>query len=278
MPQAKHLVLLGTGQVGRAVIAQEHNYGRVIATTRNPNRIFELADLKIEPLIMPLPSAEIIEPLVRDADVLVSFPPDSSTDAILAPACSKAKSIIYLSSTGVYGNKTGKIDDTVSPDISDERMRPRLSAESIWREHGAMVLRVPGIYGPRSGLHLRLADGSYKMPADGANLVSRIHIEDLANIILEVFKYGRLEDSTYLLGDAHPCTLAEAVTWLCSEMKVAMPESVPLKEVNHTLRGNRAVDSSRLLKEIGYSLKYPTFKEGYTNCLQKQSQNQSQNT
>ncbi len=271
MSQAKHLMLIGTGHLAKTIIDRQKGNQRIIATTRNPNRIFELAELKIEPLIMPLPSAELIAPLAEDANILVSFPPDGSTDAILAPACSRARSIIYISSTGVYGSKTGKIDDTTSVDQNDERMRPRLAAESIWREHGAMVLRVPGIYGPKSGLHLRLRDGSFKMPAEGGNLISRIHVEDLADIIIEIFNRGKLVDSTYLVGDAHPCTLGEVVTWLSNEMHVPMPESVPLQDANHTLRGNRAVDSSRLLQEINYKLKYPSFKEGYRHCLHNNS-------
>ncbi|MBX9686760.1 MAG: hypothetical protein K2X27_08660, partial [Candidatus Obscuribacterales bacterium] len=164
MSKSGQLLLLGTGQLGKAIISEYAGSKRIIASTRDPRRIFEFAEMKIEPLIMPLPSAEIIESLASGSDILVSFPPDGSTDAILAPACAAARSIIYISSTGVYGAKSGKIDDSISPDSSEERLRPRLQAESIWREHGAVVLRVPGIYGPKSGMHLRLKEGNYKLP------------------------------------------------------------------------------------------------------------------
>lgn len=267
LASSEHLFLLGTGQVGKAVIAQARDGRRITASTRNPNRIFELADLKIEPFIMPLPSAELVQSLAHGADVLVSFPPDGKTDAILAPACSKARRIIYISTTGVYGKTSGRIDESTPADQVDERMRPRLEAESIWKEQDAIVLRVPGIYGPASGMHKRLKDGSYKMPGDGSNCVSRIHVEDLAMIILTMFERASLEESTYLVGDENPCSLMEVVSWLCNEMNIPMPESVSLDEVNPTLRGNRKIDGSRILKELGIALKYPTYKEGYRHCL-----------
>lgn len=267
MAHSNHLFLLGTGQVGKAVMEHARDGRRITASTRNPNRIFELADLKIEPLIMPLPSAEIVASLAKDADMLVSFPPDGFTDKILAPACSGARNLIYISSTSVYGKKSGRIDDETEADSSDERARPRLEAESIWREHGAIVLRAPGIYGPNSGMHKRLRDGTYKLPEDGSNSVSRIHIDDLAEIILAIFDKGKMQDSTYVVGDESPCSLAEVANWLCAEMQIPLPPSVPLSEVNPTLRGNRAVDASRIIKELGVVLAYPSYREGYRQCL-----------
>lgn len=268
MSHSKTLLLLGTGQLGKAVIELSRGSRRIIASTRNPNRIFELSDLGVEPLIMPLPSAEIIESVVAKADVLVSFPPDGTTDAILAPACAEARSLVYISSTGVYGKQTGRIDDSTPVDRADERMRPRLEAESLWREHGAVVLRAPGIYGSESGLHKRLLEGTYKMPADGANFISRIHVDDLAAIVLSIFESkAKLSDTTYLVGDEHPCTLAEIVGWLCRELELPLPESVPMSEVNPSLRGNRAIDGSRILKELGFALKYPDYREGYRSCI-----------
>ena len=221
---------------------------------------------------MPMPSAELVQGLADKADILVSFPPDGSTDAILAPACSSARCIIYISSTGVYGRTRGQIDDSTPADYSDERMRSRLEAESIWKEHGAIVLRVPGIYGPNSGLHKRLRQGKFKIPGDGSNLISRIHVEDLAAIILAIFEEGKLNDSTYLVGDQAPCSIREVVDWLCQKMELQLPESIPIEEVNATLRGSRSIDATRLLNELGLTLRFPDYKSGYEQCLSEESQ------
>lgn len=266
---SNNLLLLGTGQVARAVINQARDGRHIFASTRNPNRIFELADLQVEPLIMPLPSPEIIESLVENADVLVSFPPDGFTDAILAPACMKARSIVYISSTAVYGKLSGKIDDNSPVDSSDDRAVPRLQAESIWRECGAIVLRAPGIYGTESGLHKRLKNGSFKLPGDGGNVISRIHVEDLAGIILSIFDRGKLSKSTYVLGDNLPCAITEVVDWLCKNYSLPKPQTQPLTESNPTLRGNRAIDGSGLLNELSYRLRFADYKQGYAHCMEQ---------
>lgn len=289
-----HLLILGCGQVAKEVIklakhglAEEHfRFGaadalkqsqrtfsgadgelRITATTRNPLRLFELVDLGIEPLILPLPHREIIEPLAHEADVIVTFPPDEHTDAILAPACAGARSITYISSTGVYGRKTGTIDDTTDPDVSNDECRPRLEAESIWREYGGVVLRAPGIYSPQNGMHKRLKAGTYKLPEGGENFSSRIELSDLARVILTVILHAPMNDVTYVLGDSAPCSQLEIVSWLCEQMEIPLPESVPLSEVNPTLRGNRAVNGSRILEELGMQLLYPSYKSGYAYCL-----------
>ncbi len=267
---SSHLLLLGCGQLAKELIRQEKesdNPRRITATTRNPLRIFELVELGAEPLILPIPHAEIIEPLAAGADVVVSFPPDEHTDSVLSPACAAARTITYISSTSVYGKKMGTIDDTTQADISNEACRPRLQAESIWREYGAVVLRAPGFYSPGNGLHKRLREGTYKLPDGGKNTSSRIHLTDLARIVLHIIEKEQLEDVTYLVGDKYPCTQLEIVTWLCEQMNLPLPESVPMEEVNPTLRGNRAIEAGRILEELNMELSYPNYKDGYLQCL-----------
>lgn len=263
------LVLLGVGQVGRAVVAQAGGSRKITGTTRDPRKIFQMVESGITPLIMPLPSAEILAPDCCRADVLVSFPPDGETDSVLAPACAGAHRIIYLSSTGVYGRIEGTIDDTTSTDESDETNALRLEAEKIWRQTGAVVLRVPGIYGSGAGLAQNLKAGTYRLPGSGDRYTSRIHVEDLAAIVLAVFAAATLERRCYVIGDQEPCTQLEIVTWLCDELKLPLPGSIPLDQVHRTLRGNRRVDPSALLTELGITLRYANYREGYRALLKQ---------
>ncbi len=272
MTGVNHLILLGVGQVGRAVVAQAHGTRSITGTTRDPRKIFHMVESGITPLIMPLPSAEVFASVCQDADVLVSFPPDGSTDKILAPACSIARRVIYISSTGVYGNTEGTIDDTTPADQSAPGMESRLQAEQTWSAIGAIVLRVPGIYGPDAGLHLSLKNGKYRMPGNGERHSSRIHVEDLATIILTAFAAQKLLHQTYVIGDCSPCSQKEIVSWLCEKIDAPPPDSIPLAEAHRTLRGNRRIDPTRLLNELGLSLKYPDYKQGYAALLNAPSE------
>ncbi|MBX9690641.1 MAG: hypothetical protein K2X27_28255, partial [Candidatus Obscuribacterales bacterium] len=100
-----------------------------------------------------------------------------------------------------------------------------------------------------------------------SNFISRIHLEDLARIVRAVFEAGIMADSTYLVGDENPCSIGEVANWLCQEMNLPLPESIALEEAHPTLRGNRAIDASRILNELQLKLLYPNYKEGYKQCI-----------
>jgi nucleoside-diphosphate-sugar epimerase len=192
---------------------------------------------------------------------IITFPPDGSTDAALAPLLSRARAVSYLSTTGVYQELEGVIDDeTALPHDTSDKYGRVLFAEEQYRRVGAAVLRSPGIYGPDRGIHLRLRRGEFKLSGDGSGYGSRIHVEDLAELLLAS---ARTPGETFVVGDLEPTRQRDMVTWLCEKMGVAFPPSAPMHEVHETLRRNRRVDPSRALLLLGVSLKYPSYREGY---------------
>lgn len=251
--------------VGEAIISAA-GVRKIYGTTRDPLRMLALAQLNIEPIVLPVPSTEVIAHVAKGAQVVVSYPPDGMTDQVLAKACSEAESIVYVSTTGVYGKHSGVVTEATPVDGSSEAYRTRLEAEEIWRDQGAIVLRAPGIYGPKYGLHKRLLEGSYKLPGDGSGVTSRIHVEDLAQIILAALNSNKRAE-TYVVGDLKPASQKEVVTWLCEKMHLGFPPSAPLEEVSPTLRGSRSVDASKSLKDFGITLKYPTYMEGFDDAI-----------
>lgn len=262
----RSLVLLGVGTVGWAVATLLKEKAKIIGTTRQPGKLLAFVENGLDPIVMPWPAAEVIEPLTPGAEVLVTFPPDGTTDAILAPGCASARSIIYVSSTGVYGDHRGQVNDDTEPAPDNESAKLRLEAESIWRAIGATVLRAPAIYGPETGLHVRLRNNNFAIPGDGSGLVSRIHVEDLARIIDTVFQQG-IRSETFVVGDLKPSSHREVVEWLCANYNFPMPPYAPLDQATPHLRSSRSVDSSRVLKTLGLELKYPTYKEGFASFL-----------
>lgn len=269
------VVLLGCGQTARALIARmraEQFCGSIYATTRDADRQAELAALGTEPIVLPEAEALLkgdqanFQKLFEGARILVSFPPGGKSDEVLSTiaASAGAESIVYISSTGVYGGATGVVDENTAVDTSTAM--PRLAAEELWRRQGAIVVRAPGLYSPASGLHLRLISGNYRLPANGSNYVSRIHLDDLARLIIACFERAK-PGTTYVAGDLLPAPHIEVVTWLCQRLSLPLPASVPLEQVSPTLRGNRQVNAAKILKDMAVSLTYPTYVEGYTHCL-----------
>jgi nucleoside-diphosphate-sugar epimerase len=196
---------------------------------------------------------------------IVTFPPKSGVDAELAALLVHARAISYLSTTGVYEDLEGVIDDsTPLPEQPSPKYAAVRAAEACYRDVGGAVLRSPGIYGPGRGIHVRLAHGDFRLSGDGSRYGSRIHVVDLAALLLAS---DRTPGETFVVGDQEPCPQREIVSWLCQRLDLPFPASAPLSEVHETLRRNRRVDASRALTRLGVTLQFPSYREGFADAL-----------
>jgi len=268
----KRLVLLGVGNTAHAVNRSAFSYDTKYGTTRSAENIERLESSGITPLLLDgsKQSLEALHNVSSDSHVVVSFPPSAPDDAVLSQTVNNAAKIVYVSSTGVYGGASGVIDESTAVDAGNPMIEPRLAAETVWRNAGAVVLRAPALYGPNYGLHLSLLSGKYKMPGDGRRFSSRIHLDDFAAIILKALELAA-PGSTYVVGDQRPATHLEVVTWLCERLGIDMPESIPLENAHVTLRGNRQICADKVLTDLNINLKYPDFKTGFEQCLDAKS-------
>lgn len=262
------LVVLGCGFTGlvaaRIALARRR---RVIATTRDPARAAALSREGIEAWASPVITAEFIrERVTADAHVLATIPPDGETDARVTGALPATCRSVYVSTTGVYGDRTGRIDSQTPVEPSTEKAIARLEAERLWRARGAVVLRAAGIYGPGRGLHRRVAEGTFKVTEGGHNVVSRIHVEDLATLCLAALERG-VRGATFPVADDAPVPQIEVVRWLVARLGVAMPGSVRASEAAETLRHDRSIDGRDAQAALGVTLRYPTWREGFEACL-----------
>lgn len=215
----------------------------------------------------PHSAVDTLRAAVRaDTDVVVSFPPDGASDAAFAPALRGARRIVYISTTGVFGAVSGHVDDDTPVDPNDARAAPRLHAEDLWRDVGAIVLRAPAIYSAGSGLHKRLLAGTHRLVEDGNRYVSRIHVDDLAVLALAALERAEAR-STYVVGDHEPATQRAVVEFLCARLALPLPPAISASDAPPTLRGNRIVDGSRALRDLGVTLRYPSYREGYEAVL-----------
>lgn len=238
------VLILGQGYAGSAIARLAEKRGLSTFGTRRRDG--------------PITAALLADKLEPETHVVVCFPPDGSTDAAVAPLVS-GHAITYLSSTAVYGD--GIIDDQ-TPLLDSPS--PRGDAEKVWQATGATILRCPAIYGPDRGVQIRIQRGEYKIGGDGSNFTSRIHVDDLAQLVLAT---RDVRGEAFVVGDAAPATQNEICAWVAAEYGVPMPLHVPLEEVHVTLRGSRRVDSSRARRVLGVALEYPTYREGLKRSL-----------
>jgi nucleoside-diphosphate-sugar epimerase len=179
---------------------------------------------------------------------------------------------VYTSSTGVYGQTDGSVVDEESPTVPEsETARVLIEAEQVLlgaaRRDGfpGVVLRVAGIYGPGRGFWFKqFLNGEARLEGEGGRVLNSIHLEDVVGSILAALEYGT-PGRIYNAVDDHPSTQLEFFQWLSQSLDKPLP---PRAEPGADLARKRGltskrVSNQRLKTELGYSFRYPTFKEGY---------------
>ena len=266
------LLVIGGGFTGAAVARLAVARGMAVhATTRSDERAAKLRAIGVVPIVAPHLDASALAACVDDeTSVLVTVPPEPGTDgdAPIAAAIwlAGARAITYVSSTGVYGDASGRVDEDTRVDRRAPRAAARLDAEAAWRSAGASVVRAPAIYGPGRGLHLRLARREVRGVSTGANAISRVHVDDLAAALFALLE-SRSRGQVFVMGDLEPSPNAEVVRWICDALAIAPPPFEPVEAVDETLRHDRRADSARIRGELGLALAYPTYREGYAHCI-----------
>lgn len=259
--RAPRVLVLGCGYTGTAVARLALARGQsVLGSVRRAESAEALRAEGIEPLLAPELDAGIAAHVDAQTHVVVAFPPDGVTDARIAGALARAAAITYVSSTGVYGDRSGVIDDdTPLPEPLPARSQRLLAGENAYRPFGATILRSAAIYGEERGLHRRVMRGEHRIPGDGSHTISRIHVEDLAALILAT---RTVRGETFVVGDLEPAAHLEVVRFVCESHGLALPPFAPLHEVPESLRANRAIDPRRALRVLGVTLRYPSFRQG----------------
>jgi nucleoside-diphosphate-sugar epimerase len=234
-----------------------------------------------------------IEPQILNGvtHVLVSAPPDPLGDPVLARhgddiAAMPALSWLgYLSTTGVYGDRGGGwVDETAALRPSGERGRRRVAAEQgwlgLWRDRGVPVhiFRLAGIYGPGRSAFDALRAGTAKRIDKPGQLFSRIHVEDVASVLIASIGKPR-PGAVYNVCDDDPAPPAAVVAHAAKLLGVKPPPLVPLDAAGLSLMARSFYDdnkrvSNRLIKtELGARLRYPGFRAGLTAILAAMKQN-----
>jgi nucleoside-diphosphate-sugar epimerase len=249
------VLVLGCGYAGSAVARRALSQGRSVLGTVRSARAFQ--DIPL--LVAPKLDGSIARHVTPETQVIVAYQPEPETDDAVAPALRGARAITFISSTGVYGDSMGVIDDRTPAVPTNERARRLLAAEEKFRAVGATVLRCPGIYGRDRGLHVRILRGEHRIPGDGSLMSSRIHVEDLATFALHA---ERAPGETFVVGDLEPARMIDLVRFVCETHGLPLPPSVPIEQVHETLRANRAIDSTRARQLLDVQLRYPTYREG----------------
>ena len=215
--------------------------------------------------------------------IVSSVPPHDSGDPVIqkfgAELSKRAKSlrwVAYLSTTGVYGDHGGAVVDETTPlTPNTERGARRVAAEAAWAEVEGLplhIFRLAGIYGPGRNALESVKDGSAKRVIKQGQIFSRIHVEDIAGILLASINQPR-PGAVYNMADDEPCAPQDVIVFAADLLGIPPPPEIPFEEAKLSAMArsfyadSKHVSNALVTSELGYAFQYPNYRVGLTALL-----------
>lgn len=275
------VLVVGTGYVGRRFL-QRHESDAVFGLSRSPvesGQPVETYDLDAGsdlPITLPARYA-----------VLYTVPPSSGAaaderlDRLLGELTPAPQRFVYISTTGVYGNRDGATVDEETPvNAESGSAKRRVAAEDLLRSWGPqqtcdiVILRVPGIYGPhRLGVE-RIREGLPIIAEDDTGPGNRIHVDDLVSCCSAALS-GDAPAGVYNVGDGDH----RSSTWFTNEVArqcgLEAPPTISMAAAEREfspmrlsfLRESRRVDTHKMRAVLGVGLRFPNPEDGIAASL-----------
>jgi len=282
------VLIVGCGDVGLRVAGLLKASSRLMALTSSSLRVETLQRSGITPMLGDLDKPQTLRRLAGVATHVVHMAPppleghtDPRTRALVLALRLRSlpSSMVYGSTTGVYGNCEGEwIDETRRLQPQTARAQRRVNAQD-WVNHlgksgypRTQVLRIPGIYAldreggtPRE----RLLRGTPVLQAHEDVYTNHIHADDLARATVLALWRGRplramnvCDNTDMKMGDYMDSV---AKMWNLQAPARISREQAQLQlspMVMSFLNESRRIRSVRLAQELGLRLLYPTVMDG----------------
>ncbi|MEX0839852.1 MAG: SDR family oxidoreductase [Parvibaculum sp.] len=234
------------------------------------------------------PLADPAAALGGTTHLLLSVPPGETGDPVLtaheadiARLAPQLEWVGYLSTTGVYGDRSGGwVDEKTPLKPGTARGRRRLEAEEAWRAFAARtgaplhVFRLAGIYGPGRNQLRSLMDGTARRIVKPGQVFSRIHVDDIA-AVLEASIAKPRPGAAYNVCDDAPAPPQEVVVYAAELLGREPPPEIPFDKAELTpmarsfYADSKRVSNRLIREELGVRLQYPTYREGLKALLEQ---------
>ena len=216
---------------------------------------------------------------LKEADhILVSVPPENQEDLVIKNfskfiESSKVKWITYLSATSIYGDHKGEwVNENSKTNPISNNGIARLKAENAWvsleknKKIPVQIFRLSGIYSNEKNILIRLKSGSVKLINKKNHFFSRIHVDDISNILfksLSKFKSGEI----YNLSDDKPSTSEDVTLFGAKILNIENIEKIEVDQIKSEMLKNfynesKKVSNKKMKSYFDYNLKFPSYIEG----------------
>lgn len=282
----QRLLIIGCGDIARRALPWLVKRYRVYAAVRSDRQRDELRALGVTPVLADLDRPNTLKRLAGLGSLVLHFAPppdrgtrDSRTRALVAVLSSSKilpQRLIYISTSGVYGNCGGaRVSEVRKACPQTPRARRRADAENVLRRFGrrrrvvVSILRVPGIYAAERLPLARLERGDPLLKTDEDIYTNHIHADDLATIVLHALSRGR-PGRIYNAADDSEHTMGEYFDLIADTLRLPRAPRVSRAEAQARLTPSmlsfmgesRRLRNGRIKQELGVRLRYPDIAAG----------------
>lgn len=274
---APRLLIIGCGDVGLRLLPLLREHFRVFALTSSRDRFAQLRAAGAVPILGDLDQAHSLARLGRLARLIVHLAPPQSDGEHdlrtrrLAAILPEGARLVYVSTTGVYGNCEGAhISETRPTAPVNARARRRVDAEQVlraWAVRSASrlsILRVPGIYAGNRLPIERLQRGTPALVQEDDVHTNHIHADDLAHIIRLALARGASQRVYHAVDDSD-LKMGDYFDLVADAYGLPRPPRLPRAELAQQvtpmmlsfMSESRRLDNARIKRELGVRLQWP---------------------
>jgi len=270
-----HILIAGLGDLGSGLAQQWLGDGHRVSAIRRQSQAPAGVDLYAQdlftgPVLLPPDQVDLLYIILTPTDRSVEgyqraflHAPKQLLDALAAQQ--PLPPIVFVSSTAVYGDCSGGVDENTQPKPNRYNGRILLAAEEELSVRSlCTVVRFSGIYGPgRHRLIRQAEDIAAGAEAPAPAWSNRIHSEDCVRVLKHLGERWLAQEDlpALVIGtDAQPTVNTRVLNWLAqqrgAELTLPEPDLAPGKRLK-----------SLYLSERPELLRYPDFRDGYAAVL-----------
>ena len=275
------ILIIGCGDIGIRVAKQLSLGHRVFALTSSSHRFQELREAGATPILGNLDQPESLWRLAGLAQTVIHLAPPQNQGnrdhrtrnllRILAQGSSAVRRLVYVSTTGVYGDHRGaRVSELTPVNPQSERAQRRVDAERALRlwgpAHGVAVtiLRVPGIYAANRLPLERLQSQTPALLPEEDAYSNHIHSDDLARLVCAAVYHGKPQRVINTC-DGNETKMGDYFDEVADAFGLARAPRMPAKQLQEIvspmlwsfMRESRRVTNTRL-SELKTPLRYPS--------------------
>ena len=281
--QTKNIICFGFGQVAKNFIKKLKDQGstfKLTTTSREQSKTKQFENINYESFQFTEEGFDktFISRFEEADHILLSIAPIKGTDIVIKNLkdyfkSSKFKWITYLSATSVYGDHNGEwVDENSETKPTSPNGIERLKVEKEWMQLARkfdlpfQIFRLSGIYSNQYNILKRLKSGEAKIINKKNQFFSRIHVEDIANVLFSSLNNFKKKE-IYNISDNLPASAEEVAMYGVKLLGIDKPKTIEINEIESEMLKNfykdsKKVDNKKMKEFFNHKLKYPTYVEG----------------